>query len=246
MTEAFDPVATAIAVLRSAATGALGTLDPSGAPFSSFVTVATATAGAPLLLLSRLALHTRNIDADPRVSLLLVAPGGEGGDPLAGARLSLGGRLVRVARGDGARDGLIARFLARHPEAEGYAAFADFDVFRLDVAQGHLVAGFGRIHRIAADDLQVAPSVASAFEAAAADVLAHVNEDHADAVALWAHRLGGLEAGQGARLAAVDPDGMDIADGTAVVRVAFPSRQVEVAALRSVMAALTQAARNRS
>ena len=124
----FSPVASARHVLRLAATASLGTLDDDGAPFTSLVTVATTAAGEPILLLSDLALHTRNLKRDKRASLLLVAPGGEGGDPLAGARLTLTGTL---ARDDD--PALRRRFLARHEEAAGYAGFADFGFYRLTV-----------------------------------------------------------------------------------------------------------------
>ena len=87
---------TAKHVLRLAATASLGTLDAERRSFrTSLVTVATTPAGEPILLLSDLAAHTRNLKRDPRASLLLVAPGGEGGDPLAGARLTLTGTLAR-------------------------------------------------------------------------------------------------------------------------------------------------------
>ena len=127
-------------LLKLAASGTLATLGEDGAPFASLVTVAATPAGEPLLLLSDLALHTRNLKRDPRVSLLLVAPGGEGGDPLAGARLSLSGT---IAPDDD--DGNRRRFLRRHKEAAGYAGFGDFHLYRISVTGGHLVAGFGRI-----------------------------------------------------------------------------------------------------
>ena len=139
---------TAKHVLRLAATGSLGTLDAGGAPFASLVTVATTPAGEPILLLSDLAAHTRNLKRDYRASLLLVAPGGEGGDPLAGARLSLTGTLTRDD------DPMLRRrFLARHEEAASYAGFADFGFYRFAVKAGHLVAGFGRIVDLAPEDI---------------------------------------------------------------------------------------------
>ena len=118
----FSPAAAARRTLRLAATGALATLTPAGGPFASLVTVAATPAGAPILLLSELAQHTRNLAADRRASLLLVAPGGEDGDPLAGARLTLTGEV-------GPRDAdpaLRRRFLARHREAAGLRRFRRF------------------------------------------------------------------------------------------------------------------------
>lgn len=242
MTAAFDPVAATRAVLRAASTGALATLGPGGAPFASFVTVATDHDGTPLLLLSRLAVHTRNLDADPRCSLLLVAPGGEGGDPLAGARATLEGRAVRVPPSGADVDRIRRRFLARHPEAEGYAAFSDFGFFRLETDTAHLVAGFGRIHAVGAGDLLAGPDVAAAFAEGEAGVCGHMNEDHADAVERYAVAL--LSQPPGAwRVVAADPDGLDLALDDTVVRLPFPARQAAVMDLRRTLKAMSDLAR---
>jgi putative heme iron utilization protein len=136
----FDAGAAARRVLRLATTGALATLSTDGAPFASLVAVATTVEGEPILLLSDLARHAQNIAGDDRVSLLLVAPGGEGGDPLAGPRVTLSGTIVRDTDADHSR-----RFLARHAEAAGYARFKDFAFYTIAVRSAHLVAGFGRI-----------------------------------------------------------------------------------------------------
>lgn len=239
---AFDPVVAARGVLRAAATGALGSLTEAGLPFASFVTVATDVDGAPLMLLSRLAIHTRNLDRDPRCSILLIAPGGEGGDPLAGSRITIEGRALRVAPDDGDLPRLRARFLARHPEAEGYAGFADFGIFRVAVDRAHLVAGFGRIHAVQGADLLVPADAAAAFAAAEAGVASHMNEDHADAVSLYATRLLGRPPGAWTVVAA-DPDGLDLSDGASVVRLAFPARQAEPMDLRATLAAMSRQAR---
>ncbi len=242
MTDAFDPVAATRHVLRAASTGALASLNPAGTPFASLVTVATDVDGTPLMLLSRLAVHTRNLDTDPRCSLLLVAPGGEGGDPLAGARATLEGRAVRIAGDDESLARIRRRFLARQPEAAGYAGFADFGFFRLEPSTAHLVAGFGRIHAIPAADLLVGADVAAEFAEAEAGVCAHMNEDHADALALYATRLLGRQAGDW-RAVAADPDGLDLARGTEVARLPFPKRQERIMALRGTLKAMSEAAR---
>jgi heme iron utilization protein len=241
-TTAFNPVTAARTVLRSASTGALATLTADATPFASFVTVATDVDAMPLLLLSRLAVHTRNLDRDGRCSLLLVAPGGEGGDPLAGARVTLEGDAERVAADDPAHARIRNRFLARHPEAGGYAAFADFGFFRLRPRAAHLVAGFGRIHGVGPGELLVEAAVAEAFVDAEAEVIAHMNDDHADAVRLYATRLLGCPDGAW-RVVAADPDGLDLADGASVHRMAFPDRQDRVVAIRSVLKDLASAAR---
>lgn len=126
----------------------IGTLDravlatsmPDGWPYASLVLFATGVDGAPLLLLSDLAEHTRNLAGAPRASLLLDGTAGLDA-PLTGPRLTLLGRVVRdTDKADS------ARYLARHPSAALYAGFADFHFHRLVVERAHLVAGFGRIH----------------------------------------------------------------------------------------------------
>lgn len=144
-----EPLAVARRLLAETGTAALATLDPAGAPFASYVTLAPGADGAPLLLLSRLAVHTRNLAADPRASLLLVREADRGQGRLAAERLSLSGEVAVAADQDAAR----ALFLARHPDAGGYSRFADFAFYRLAVTGGHLVAGFGVIVDLAAADL---------------------------------------------------------------------------------------------
>lgn len=239
---AFDAADSARKVLRSASTGALATLAERGTPFASLVTVASDHDGAPLLLLSTLAVHTRNLDRDPRCSLLLVAPGGEGGDPLAGARLTVEGRALRVAADAPDLPRLRARFLARHPMAAGYAGFADFGFFRLAVEASHLVAGFGRIHGVGPEALLAAQELSADYASAEAGMLEHLNEDHADTLDLFAQRLlGRPETGWTA--VAADPDGLDLAREGTVLRLAFPARQPNVMAVRFALKQMAEEAR---
>jgi len=233
----FDPVASARHVLRLAATASLGTLGDDGGPFVSFVTVATTAPGEPVLLLSDLALHTRNVKRDPRASLLLVAPGGEGGDPLAGARLTLTGTLVRDDD-----PALRRRFLARHGEAAGYAAFADFGFYRLAIDSGHLVAGFGRIVGLAAADILADVAGSDALLVAEEGAVAHMNEDHRDALRLYATALLGLPDGDWTATGA-DAHGLDLRAGPLRGRLAFPEPVATPGALRGVLVELARAAR---
>ncbi len=234
----FSPVAAAKRVLRSAATASLGTLSPDGSPFASLVTVATSHAGEPILLISRLAVHTQNLARDPRASLLLVEPGGEGGDPLAGARLTLKGQ---VSPPD-ADPLLRARFLAVHPEAAGYAGFPDFAFYRFAVASGHLVAGFGRIVDLTPKQMLTDLADADEMLAAEPSAIAHMNDDHGEAIALYATRLLGL-SGDGWRMTGADPEGIDIANDKRRARVVFPERVTTAGRLRVVLADLAKQAR---
>jgi putative heme iron utilization protein len=235
---AFSPALSARRVLRLAAAGALATLTGQGGPFASLVTVATTPAGEPILLLSTLAQHSRNLAADRRASLLLVAPGGEDGDPLAGARLTLTGTV-------GPRDTdqlLYRRFLARHAAAAGYADFADFGFHRFAVDGGHLVAGFGRIFSLSPADILVDVGAAGNLIAAEAGALAHMNGDHAEAVGLYATVLLGLPEGDW-RLTGIDPHGIDLAAGVLRGRLDFAETVLDAGALRRVLADLAEVAR---
>jgi len=218
----FDPVTAARAVLHEARTASLATLTSDGHPFASLVTFATMPDLAPVLWLSDLAVHSRNLARDNRASLLVVAPGGEGGDPLAGARVTLSGTLARTDDPAAAR-----RFGAVHGSA-GRPDFADFHAYRMDVASAHLVAGFGRIVTLSADDLRIDLGDAEGLISGEAMIVDHMNEDHADAIALYATGLLGLPPDEW-RLSGCDPDGVDLVAPGAKARLPFPSRATSVA-----------------
>lgn len=122
-----------------------------GWPYASLVLLATDAKGMPLLLLSDLAEHTKNLRDDPRVSLLIDHTKGHE-DRLAAARLTLLGRASVIAD-EAERADARARFLARHPSAATYADFKDFRFYRVTLDRAHLVAGFGRIRWIEAGAL---------------------------------------------------------------------------------------------
>ncbi|MEW5963116.1 MAG: DUF2470 domain-containing protein [Pseudomonadota bacterium] len=228
-------------LVRSAFKGALATLDrSSGHPYASLVTVATDAAGEPLLLVSRLALHTQNLEHDARASLLVDASGGDG-DPLAGGRVSVIGRAVRLDRGSDAAE--RRRFLARHPAAEGYASFADFAFWRLVVERAHYVGGFGRIVSLAREDVVLDLAGREGLLAAEDDILAHMNADHADTLALCATRLLGAEPADW-RMTGIDPEGLDLVAGGEGLRLDFDSPIGSPAEARVALAALARAARS--
>jgi putative heme iron utilization protein len=206
-----------------------------GWPYGSLVLVATDHDLSPLLLISDLADHTRNIARDPRVSLLVDGTAGAA-DPLTAARLSVLGRAARDA-GPAAR----ARFLARHPSAETYAGFADFHLYRVTIETAHLVAGFGRIHWLAAADL-APPAPPAALVAAEAEIVQHMNQDHADALDAYAHGLLGL-TGSGWRMTGIDAEGCDLRRDGAVARVGFEKSVSDPEGARAALVRLVKQAR---
>lgn len=232
----FDPVKAVKKLLREARSGALATLMPdSGHPYCSLVNVATAPSGAPLLLISRLAVHTKNILADPRVSLMLDER--REGDPLEGARIMLMGRATATKD-----EGAHRRYLARHPEAEMFAGFADFGMFEITISGAHLVAGFGRIVDLDAEEILTRTDDARELIDAEPAILAHMNTDHSDAVRLYATKL--LRAQEGAwQCVGCDPEGLELQLARRALRLVFPGRVRERATLRQVLKDLADQAR---
>jgi heme iron utilization protein len=224
------------AVLATSLTG-----DPadhsSAQPYASLVAVACDLDASPLLLLSDLAQHSRNIAANARISLLF--DGGGGGqavDPLAEARLSLLGEAVRCDD-----PALLARFVARHPSAVAYAGFGDFHLYRITIGRGHLVAGFGRINWVEPSEIRFAAD-AGMLAAAESDIVAHMNADHADAITLFAARLLKRE-GEGWQMTGIDPEGIDLRQMQETARLDFPAPVLDAGAARQALIVLTQAAR---
>ncbi len=240
--QTFDAIAEAKRLLRGTRAGILATLNGSGDPFASLVTIATDPAGAPLILVSQLSSHTRHLDKDARCSLLLAETGA--GDPLAHPRLTVTGTAIKVVAPE-ARAMVRARFLARHPKAELYADFADFSFWRIAMEQVHLNGGFARAARFPANRLLTQIDDASALIAAEAGAVAHMNADHADALALYAQVLAGQPAGAWIATG-LDPDGMDLACEDLTARVAFPSRITTPGDLRKVLVDLAARARGAS
>jgi hypothetical protein len=240
-------------MVRRAWKGSLGTLSRHGGfPYTSLVAMATESDGAPLLLLSGLAEHTKNVEADQRASILIDGTSADRA-ALTGARVTLVGRLQRTGSAN-AR----ARYLTRHPDAEGFIDFGDFGLFSLDIEWAHLVAGFGRIVRLARDDVIVACADARDLIEAEAGIIEHMNADHSDALqAIAAVRVD--QAGGGAELSSTgkvggapwrmigcDPEGVDVTDGTTALRMSFSHRIRTAEQVRAELVAMVKAARSGS
>ena len=224
-------------LVRGLDRAALATALPvqSGAwPYASLVLVAVDHDLSPILLLSDLAEHTKAIAADGRVSLLF--DGTQGLEqPLTGPRVTLVGRAERTAD-----ERLGRRFLARHPDAAMYAGFKDFHLYRVVVERGHLVAGFGKIRWLTAAELAV-PAAAGLAEGEDG-IVRHMNEDHADAVQLYAGKLLGL-AGSDWRMTGIDAEGVDLRQAGHVARLAFDTPLSAANEARKVLVALVGKAR---
>lgn len=226
-------------LVRQARKASLATLEKgTGLPYASLVTVATEPDGAPVLLVSRLAVHTQNLLADPRASLLFDGSGADG-DPLAGGRVTLIGRFEPTTSASARM-----RFLARQPGAAVYVDFADFGFLMLRPERAHYIGGFGRIVDLGAADLLLPATASSALVDAEADIVAHMNADHAEAVALYATRLCGGPTGSW-QMTGIDPHGLDLVSGETARRLWFAARVDTPDAARQTLAALAREARGR-
>jgi heme iron utilization protein len=238
LTPDFDPARAVRLLLRRSRQGALATLMAgSGDPYCSLVNVASHPDGSPLLLISRLAIHTKNLLADARVSLMLDERAE--GDPLEGSRIMLSGHAEEVAS-----DLAIVRqrYLNAHPSAEVFVDFKDFSFFRIDLTGTHLVAGFGRILDLKPAQFLTEIADAAALLEAEQSAVEHMNTDHKEALGLYATRLLGAEAGDW-RCSGLDPDGIDLQAGNRTLRLDFPERATGPGELRKTLVRLAEQVR---
>jgi putative heme iron utilization protein len=240
MTEPSDPFRDVRELVRTCDRAALATALPGSAgegawPYASLVLVAVDHDLSPLLLLSDLAEHTKAIAADPRVSLLFDGTGGLA-QPLTGPRVTLLGRADKT---DDER--LKRRFLRHHPDAELYAGFRDFSFYRVSLQRTHVVGGFGKIRWIEPAEL-LAVSPLPELAGGEDEIVSHMNEDHADAVQLYAAKLLG-RAGEGWTMSGIDREGLDLRLGGETARLAFDPPLRTAAEARQALVALVQRAR---
>jgi putative heme iron utilization protein len=222
-------------LLRAARVGTLATAT-AGQPFAALVTPAMAADLSPLLLLSALSEHTRQLRAEPRCALLVAGPPAEA-NPQTAPRVSV------TALAEPADDpALKARFLAVHPYAALYADFADFALWRLRPMAALFVGGFAQATRLRQHELLPDPAAVAAVAAAEASILAHCNTDHPDALAAIARATGGPEGAW--RMVTVDVDGCDLACGEAVLRIHWSAPVANPPAIRTELVRLAHAARN--
>jgi putative heme iron utilization protein len=226
-------------------TGMLATLSRRhpGHPFASLMPYAIDERGEPLMLISTLAIHTQNLLADPRASLLVSQPGW-GGDPLAAGRVTLMGQARRL---DGeAVAAARPRYLGRHPQAEYWVDFGDFAFWRLAVEDVYFVGGFAAMDWIGPDAYRTARP--DPLADAAAGIVDHMNRDHADALVTFARVLARAEADE-ASMVSVDRLGfkLRLRRGERVwsARIAFPREVATAADSRTVLIEMLHDARRR-
>ncbi len=227
-------------LVRASPFASLATLSGDGFPLATLSSVATGMDGSPLILVSRLSGHTTNLLADARCSLLFQRTGK--GDPLAHPRISVKGHAEIVERTSPDGQAFRRRFLARQPKSELYIDFPDFLFLRIRVLSASLNGGFGKAFELGPRDLLTETDDAAELGEGEAEILAHMNDDHADAVQLYATRLARREPGAW-RVVSVDPDGFELAAGTELARITFPDRAPTPEAVRLQMVRLAKEAR---
>ena len=224
-------------------TGTLATASRrhAGHPFASVMPYGLDDEGQPLFLISALAMHTQNLEADPRASLLVAQADGEG-DPLASGRVTLLGEARRLKGSDVAaarRD-----YLARQPRAQYWVDFEDFAFWALDVRDVYFVGGFAAMGWVDAADYRAAAP--DPLADAAAGIVQHMNADHADALVAYARHFAGAPA-QEASMVAVDRLGFKLRvrheDRLHSVRIAFPDEVTSAGQARTVLIAMLGQAR---
>lgn len=228
--------------MAGATQGVLASLSADGAPWGSVVTYGALPDGAPVLLVSLMAEHARNLEADGRASLVVAEPPNDE-NPLDRGRVTLAGRAVQP-EGE-ARAAARSAHLAAVPSAELYVDFDDFRLFVLEVERVRWVGGYGRM-----DTVEAAGYAAAAPDPVAphADgAVGHLNADHADALLAMAIGLAGFTDARRVRCEGADRYGLDLAvetpRGTARPRVGFAAPVDAPGGLRAACVELARRAR---
>jgi putative heme iron utilization protein len=228
-------------LMRSARFGALAVIDAeTSRPHVSRVGTATDLDGTPIILVSALAPHTAALFADKRCSLLLGEPGK--GDPLAHPRITLFCNARAITRDMPSHERVARRYLNRQPKAKLYAGFADFTFFRLEPEGASLNGGFGKAYMLTPGDLVRPNPVDPGLDAMEEGVLAHMNTDHREAVALYARHFAGAPGGAWI-MTGIDADGFDLACNDDVRRVFFDRPLEDETDIRNVLVAMADEAR---
>ena len=223
--------------LRSAHVAAIATLDrETGEPYSALTVFAVDHDATPILLLTGLSDHRKNLNQDTRASLL-IDDVRDLEHPMTGPRLSVQGKIVATDDPH-----LRERYLSRHPAAAQYADFGDFGFYRLEVERVHYVGGFGVAKWFEAEDILYDNSTAPALRQAESGIIAHMNEDHGAALDLYAQKFLALN-GRGWTMTGIDPEGLDLRNGGQVARLTFDSEISTAAAARQRLVELSQQAK---
>lgn len=218
--------------LRTTRSGVLSTHSArfAGYPFGSIAPFILDHDGQPLILVSTLAEHTKNIQANPHVSMIAFDPAIA--DMQSGARLTLLGDAALADKQDGA---LKTRYLAYFPQAAQYFDMHDFLFYRIQIRQARYIGGFGKIHWLAGEDFHMPPNQLLQQEAG---ILAHMNADHSDSLRACCRFVHGVNTASAVMLG-LDCDGFDVATDNAVLRFDFDAPVTDAQSARLALVALS-------
>jgi heme iron utilization protein len=212
-----------------------------GFPFGSVMPYGLDSQGRPIFLISTMAMHTQNLKADPRASLL-VTQADASGDPLGASRVTVVGNALPIPAPEVAD--ARALYLERYANSKYWVDFDDFSFYRMDVVDVYYVGGFGVMGWVQATDYDQAQP--DPLADAAAGIIEHMNADHKDALVLLAKTRAGIEA-QEAAMTAVDRLGFHVrlktAEGMRGSRIAFVREVRTAAETRKVLVEMVQQAR---
>ena len=226
--------------------GSLSTLSRKqpGFPFGSVMPYGLDDHGRPIFLISTMAMHTQNLQADSRASLL-VSQDDTGGDPLGASRVVLVGNVHSLPEPDVAEARKL--YVARHANSKYWVDFEDFSFYRMEVVDVYYVGGFGVMGWVSASDYD--HSQPDPLADSMAEIIQHMNADHKDALVLLAREFARIGS-QEATMTAVDRLGFHIRmkteDGMRGVRIAFLREVTDPAETRKVLVEMVQQARARS
>ena len=224
--------------------GSLSTLSRKqpGFPFGSVMPYGLDEQGRPIFLISTMAMHTQNLQADPRASLL-VTQDDAGGDPLGASRVTLVGNVLPIPQSEVAEARKL--YLARYANSKYWVDFEDFSFYRMDVVDIYYVGGFGVMGWVSASEY--VRSQPDPLADSVAEIIQHMNADHKDALVLLARKFAGIEA-QEATMTAVDRLGFQVRlkmpDGMRGARIAFLREVSNPAETRKVLVEMVQQARS--
>ena len=225
--------------------GALSTLSRKleGFPFGSVMPYALDEKGRPVFLISTMAMHTQNLQADPRASLLVTQPDA-GGDPLGASRVTLLGNVLPIPEADVAEARKV--YLARYANSKNWVDFEDFSFYRMDVMDVYYVGGFGVMGWVPASEYDHGQP--DPLADAATDIIQHMNTDHGDSLKLLARAFAGIDS-QEAAMTSVDRLGFHIRlktpGGSRSARIAFSREVGSPAEARSVLIEMVARARQK-
>ena len=221
--------------LRSTHKGVLSTHSAKfeGYPFGSVAPFVLDQQGQPLILISTLAEHTKNIIADCKASLLVFAGAV---DLQANSRLTLIGDVEQTDKND---PYLRARYLRYFPDAEQYFSAHDFYFYRMQIKQARYIAGFGSMSWMPGDAFKSAPNRLAALEAG---ILEHMNADHADSLVAYCLHFHQV-ATEHAEMIGIDTDGFDVRAGEQILRFDFDEPVTDALSARAALVAMAKASR---